>query len=166
MMNWTIYQTVLWIHIFLAINWVGGLLFVGWGVFPAVRFLALRDMRRMLRAVMGHSHYLFTSAGAGVILTGTLLGTWLGPVKSFDAVWQTTYGILWFAALIIGVLTLLWGTFIGYPHAMRVLSEDSLWEAAEVGNRGPLNRSLIILALVESVEGFGFVVLLTLMIML
>lgn len=165
-MHWTIYQTVLWIHIFLAINWVGGLLFVGWGVFPAVRFLALRDMRRMLRAVMGHSHYLFTLAGAGVILTGTLLGTWLGPVKSFDAVWQTTYGTLWFAALTIGVLTLLWGTFVGYPRAMGVLSEDSLWEAAEAGNRRPLNRSLVILALVESVEGFGFVVLLTLMIML
>jgi hypothetical protein len=47
-----------------------------------------------------------------------------------------------------------------------VLSNDYLWEVAEKGNRQPLNRSLIILALVESVEGFGFVALLTLMIML
>lgn len=165
-MNWTIYQTVLWIHIFLAINWVGGLLFVGWGVFPALRLLAVQEIRRVLMAVMKHSHYLFTLAGAGVILTGVLLGTWLGPVENFETVWHTTYGNLWFAALIIGIVTLLWGTFVGYPHAIRVLSNDYLWEVAEKGNRQPLNRSLIILALVESVEGFGFVALLTLMIML
>lgn len=165
-MNWTIYQTVLWIHIFLAINWVGGLLFVGWGIFPALRLFELQDTRRILRAVMKHSHYLFTFSGTTVILTGVLLGTWLGPLDSLEAVLHTTYGNLWFAALIIGIVTLLWGTFIGYPHAMRVLSDNHLWDAAEKGDRRPLNRSLVVLVLVESVEGFGFASLLTLMIML
>ncbi|GAA3716556.1 hypothetical protein GCM10022378_03510 [Salinicoccus jeotgali] len=165
-MNWTIYQTLLWIHIFLAINWVGGLLFVGWGVFPLLKIFPLQDARRTIKAIMKHSHYLFTMIGAGVILTGILLGTWLGPVKSFGMIWQTHYGIVWFSALIIGVLTLIWGTFIGYPYAMRVLSEGTIWEAASTGDYTPLIRSLAGLVFVESVEGAGFIVLLTLMLML
>lgn len=165
-MSWTIHQTVLWIHIFLAINWVGGLLFVGWGVFPAIRLLGIQDGRRMVKAVMKHSHYLFTLAGAGVILTGILLGTWLGLVKNMEALWHTTYGNLWFTALIIGIITLLWGTFVGYPYAMKVLSNNHIWDRAVAGNGFPLGKALFKLIMVESVEGIGFVVLLALMIML
>lgn len=34
-MIWTMYQTVLWLHIVIAILWVGGVMFVGWAVYPA-----------------------------------------------------------------------------------------------------------------------------------
>ncbi|QQK78781.1 hypothetical protein HUG20_01915 [Salicibibacter cibi] len=47
-----------------------------------------------------------------------------------------------------------------------MLSNNRLWTAAERGHVRPLNRALIILALVESVEGLGFAILLTLMVML
>lgn len=38
-MYWAIYQIVLGIHILLGIAWVGGILFVGWGVFPVAKKL-------------------------------------------------------------------------------------------------------------------------------
>ncbi|WP_281392492.1 hypothetical protein [Salicibibacter cibi] len=40
-------------------------------------------------------------------MTGTVLGTVLGPITSWDTLWHTTYGNLWLAALITGILTLL-----------------------------------------------------------
>ncbi|WP_160141775.1 hypothetical protein [Salicibibacter halophilus] len=165
-MSWTLYQSVLWVHIFLAIIWVGGLLFIGWGVFPAVKKLTVRAQRQALAVILKHSHHLFSLAGIGVILTGIVLGTILGPVQSWETIWHTTYGNLWFTALITGILTLLWGTFVGYRRALNVLANDHLWEAAEKGRPRQLNRALFGVALVESVEGLGFVILLTLMIML
>ncbi|QQK76703.1 hypothetical protein HUG15_14770 [Salicibibacter cibarius] len=165
-MSWTLYQSVLWAHIFLAIIWVGGLLFIGWGVFPAVKTLVVREQRQTLAVILKHSHHFFTLAGAGVIVTGTALGTVLGPVQSWEALWHTTYGNLWFAALLIGIMTLFWGTFVGYRQAIKILSTEHLWTTAKNGYSRPLNHSLFALALLESVEGLGFVILLTLMIML
>ncbi len=164
-MAWSTYQTVLWLHIFLAIIWVGGLLFVGWGVFPATKALAVRDQRQMLLTLMKSSHRIFTITGTGVIVSGTILGTLLGPIKSWEILWQTSYGNQWLIAFLVGIGTLLWGSTISYRHTIKVLNADHLWILAEKGYKRFLNNSLFILALVAGVEFFGFVILITLMIL-
>jgi copper resistance protein D len=165
-MIWQIHQFVLGIHIFLAMIWVGGILFVGWGVFPAIKALAIREQRNFLFRLMKHTHIFFTLAGAGVIFTGILLGTWLGPIKSLADVFNTTYGNLWLSALCIGILTLLWGVFIGYKQTMRMLNNDTIWKMAENGHKTPLSHAMFATAAVESVEVVGFIILLSIMMLL
>src|SRR5699024_12731952 len=45
-MIWTLHQLLLGTHIFSAILWVGGVLFIGWGVFPAVRYFTYENQRK------------------------------------------------------------------------------------------------------------------------
>src|SRR5699024_4507348 len=145
-------QILLSIHILLAIVWVGGVLFIGWGVYPASRKLAPQQQRIFLKSLMEWTHRLLTLAGIGVITTGILLGTAAGPLQSFHDIWHTTYGNIWVSALIISLLTLAWGIFVGYRHSLKVLGNDSLWMHAENGNHQPLTKAMLITAAVESVE--------------
>ncbi|MUV37664.1 hypothetical protein JNUCC1_01470 [Lentibacillus sp. JNUCC-1] len=163
---WEVRQVVLGLHILLAIAWVGGVLFVGWGVFPAVRKLAYREQQRVLYLVMKHAHLLLTLAGAAVIVTGILLGTVFGPLKQWDDIIGTAYGHIWAAALLTAIFTLLWGVSIGFRHAMRILKNDQLWIDADQGVKSPLIKGLISIALFESVEVVGFIVLIGLMVTL
>lgn len=165
-MSWEIYLLLKGLHILLAIIWVGGLLFMGWGVFPAVNILKVPEQRLFLKTIMQRSHWKFSLVGAGVIITGILLGTVAGPIDNWSDVWHTRYGNIWFIALVIGIITLLWGVFVGYRQSMKVLSNDSIWELSEKGNPKPLYKALFITAAVESIEVFGFLSLLTLMILL
>ena len=66
---------ILLAHILLGITWLGGILFVGWGVYPAANKLPYRQQQKFLLILMKHVHLLLTLAGAGVISTGTILGT-------------------------------------------------------------------------------------------
>lgn len=157
-------QIILAIHIFLACIWVGGILFVGWGVFPATTTLSFAKQRKFLMTLMIWSHRFFTLAGAGVIITGILLGTIFGPIRSWDIVWNTSYGQIWVSALMIGIVTLLWGVLIGYKQMMNIFSDEYLWREAEDDHKEPLYRELFRLAMLESVEILGFLILIFLMV--
>lgn len=165
-MIWQLHQIVLGIHIFLGIVWVGGILFVGWGVYPAVKTMEVSAQRKFLYTLMNKTHVLFSLVGVGVIATGIILGTVLGPIKSIDILLNTTYGKLWLTALIIGLITLAYGIFVGYKQTMKMLHNDTIWKMAEKGYNTPLSRAMFFTAAVESVEVLGFIVLLTIMIIL
>lgn len=165
-MAWVVHQILLVIHIFLAIVWVGGILFIAWGVYPATKKLAVKERRRFLRSLMQWTHWLFTLAGIGVITTGILLGTVAGPIHHWRYVWGTSYGNIWFTALIIATFTLLWGAFVGYKQSMKVFSNDSLWERAEAKDSTSLTKAMLITAVVESVEVIGFFALIICMVLL
>lgn len=157
-------EIILLIHILLAIVWAGGIMFIGWGVYPASLKLSLSIQRQFLIFLMKWSHHFLTLAGFFVVVTGILLGTVLGPIHSWNTLWNTTYGNIWLAALSIGIFTLLWGIFIGYREMMHIFTDDFLWKEAENGNKRPLVRELIRLAALESVEIISFVILIYLMI--
>jgi len=163
---WEIHQILKFMHILLGIAWVGGILFVGWGVYPAAKKLEISVRRKFLFALMKHTHLLFSLIGAGVILTGILLGTVLGPINNWNAIWHTTYGNIWFTALMISLITLFWGIFVGYKKTMRVLTNDHLWQLAETGEAEPLNKAMRAVTVLESVEVLGFMILLCCMILL
>lgn len=167
-MPWEIRQILLMVHILLAIIWVGGVLFVGWGVFPAARVLAFDIQQKFFHALMKWTHWLFTLAGAGVIITGTLLGTIGGPLKTWDDILHTTYGHIWATAFIVASFSLLWGIAVGYKHSMKYFSnkEDWIWKMAANGDKGPLNQAMIRIAVIESVETIGFMILIALMVIL
>lgn len=165
-MTWILHQIVLGLHIILAIIWVGGLMFIGWGVFPAIRHMKFVDQREFLLALMQWSHLLFTLVGIGVILTGVILGTLLGPIKHWGDIWHTTYGNLWVTALIVASISLAWGVFVGYKLMIKTLTDVKLWILADKGIKQPLYQALGVLFLGESVEPVGFGVLIILMVLL
>ncbi|MFD2761440.1 hypothetical protein [Lentibacillus juripiscarius] len=165
-MVWELRQLTLFIHILLAITWVGGVFFVGWGVFPAVRNMTFTRQRELLLALMQWSHKLLAAAGSGVIATGLLLGTAFGPVSSWNYIWLTQYGNIWITAFIIGSLTLLWGIFVGFRQAISVCSDETLWKRADTGDKKPLFQALTRTAIFESVEVVGFITLIVLMVSL
>lgn len=165
-MPWELRQALLFVHILLAITWVGGILFIGWGVYPAVRKMIFIQQRQVLLALMQWSHKFLTGAGAGVIITGVLLGTVFGPISQWSDLWETRYGNIWLSALIIGLVTLLWGIFVGYRQSINVFSHVELWQQADSGDRKPLLKALAKVASLESVEAIGFMALIVLMVLL
>jgi len=154
------------VHILLGITWAGGIMFIGWGVFPASLHLSLEKQRLFLIKLMKGTHHLFSLIGAFVILTGILLGTVYGPLHSWDAIWNTRYGNIWLTALTVGIITLLWGIFVGYREMMIIFKDDFLWHEAEEGNKKPLLLQLFRLAVLESLEVVGFLTLVVLMVLL
>ncbi|SFD95914.1 hypothetical protein SAMN05216238_106149 [Lentibacillus persicus] len=165
-MPWELRQALLIVHILLAITWVGGILFIGWGVYPALRKMTFLQQRQILLALMQWSHKFLTGAGAGVILTGILLGTVFGPISQWGDIVDTRYGNIWFTALVIGSITLLWGIFVGFKQSIKVFGNTRLWQQADHGNKQPLFKALIKIALLESVEVAGFAALIMLMVLL
>ena len=159
-------EVLLVFHIFLGITWVGGVLFIGWGVLPVIKTITLKDQQTFLITLMRRTHVLLSLAGVGVILTGILLGTVFGPIKSLEHVWNTNYGTLWLDALLIAIVTLLWGMFVGYKQMMRVLTDRPLWLLAEKGARKPLDEAMMRAAAIESIEIVGFLALLVIMVQL
>lgn len=164
-MIWIFHQIILGLHILLAIFWVGGLSFIGWGVFPAIRHLKYVEQRDLLLAIMKWAHPLFTIAGLGVIFTGVLLGTVLGPIDHWNDIWNTRFGSLWLTAFIVASLSLAWGALIGYKQMEKVLNNKLLWIEADQGMKENLYRALLKLFLIESVEPLGFAVLIAIMVL-
>ncbi|MFZ3578417.1 hypothetical protein [Virgibacillus sp. DJP39] len=165
-MAWEIRQLLLVIHIFLAIVWVGGVLFTGWGVFPAAQMLTYNIQQQFFLALIKWTHWLFIGVGSFVILTGILLGTVAGPINTWNDVWNTSYGNTWFTTLITSLATLMWGTFVAYRFAIKLFTNVDLWKDAASGNKKPLTNALIRLIAIESIEVAGFIVLIFLMVSL
>lgn len=161
-----VHQIVLFCHILLGVVWVGGVLFIGWGVFPAAKVLTLTQQRLFFLSLIKLSHWVFSIAGSGVIVTGVLLGTVFGPIRSWDALLNTTYGNYWLAALVIALFSLIWGVFIAYSRAVTVFENHTLWELAETKDRKPLTKALLSIAAFETVEVSGFVAIIFLMVLL
>lgn len=69
------FQVVLWLHILMAITWVGGVLFVGWGGFFAFRRFPFETQYRLIRDLMKYSHPVCKSAcwtgGLSTVIPGS-----------------------------------------------------------------------------------------------
>lgn len=164
MLFWDFRDILLGIHILAAIIWVGSMLFVGWGVFPSSSEIPAASRQKFFISLMRRSHLPFAGAGVVVILTGILLGTVVGPLRSWAAVFSSSYGQIWLTALLVALFTLFWGVFVGYRYTMKKLTDPVLWKTAEKGSETALKQAFLTIALTESVEGAGFLVLIGLMI--
>ncbi|HLR43288.1 MAG TPA: hypothetical protein VK067_08635 [Pseudogracilibacillus sp.] len=161
----TIRQLLLFGHILFAMMWVGGIVFVGWGVFPVMKKLAIHTQRTFLTNFMKHTHRLFTMLGFFVIVTGLLLATVFGPMSSLEQMMQTAYGQKVLFALGLAIFALLWGILFGYRHTRHMLKDDLAWEEAAAGNMQLLDRSFRKIMMIEAVEVLCFFILLYTMIL-
>src|SRR5699024_7936491 len=160
----TLHQAGLALHIVLAVTWVGGVLFVAWGVLPASHILTYESQRLLLRNMMKHTHWILTSIGIGVIAGRIVLGSSFRASRSYDTLFETPYGQKWLTAIIVGIITLIWGVVIGYREAMKLFANKQLWTEAERGNKQELENALFKMASLESVEIIGFIALIFIMI--
>src|SRR5699024_9813771 len=116
--------------------------------------------------LMQWTHWLFTGLGSVVILSGILLGTFIGPINSWEDVLHTTYAPIWFTALFIWTFTLLSDIVFGYKYSISIFKNHVIWERDENGQKKELFIALTKLVALESVEGIGFVTLIYLMVII
>lgn len=157
---------ILLAHILLGITWLGGILFVGWGVYPAANKLPYRQQQKFLLILMKHVHLLLTLAGAGVISTGTILGTIYGPLKSWEMVMSTEYGRLFLSAFAIASFSLLWGALVSYNSTMKMLTNQQLWDCATKGESYPLKRIMRQVTFISSIEVAGLCIVVWIMVLI
>lgn len=162
-MIWTMYQTVLWLHIVIAILWVGGVMFVGWAVYPASNKLDRAQQRTFLTALMKHTHWLFVIEGIGVISQVFYSVPSSGQLTNGVIYIQQCMGSKFIAAFFLAVFVLLWGSLIGFRKTMNVLEDNTIWNLAKKDMCTPLNRAFRFTALVAGVEVIGFLGIIALM---
>lgn len=95
---------VQWLHILSAIAWVGGYAFAVFVLWPAI-----------FRRPAPEAHAFFTTINAPIskflgltaqltFWLGLLRGTWLGQIRSFEALVGTGYGHLFMTAIVLTIV--------------------------------------------------------------
>lgn len=92
---------VQWLHMLAGITWIGGSL-VGGLLLPRVLLQRpVAEARAMYTGFGMAMKPLMATAGMSVFVLGILRGTWLGPIKSWEALLGSAYGHTWLVALIL-----------------------------------------------------------------
>ena len=161
-MDWIVFGAQ-WLHILLGILWFGSSLTLAAIIIPAINRLPILAQREIGAHIGEQAKRVFDVVGPSVIVLGFVRGTLLGPIKSLDALLGTAYGVTWLVALVVAILTLLWGRVVitGGVRAMNlapVNADGTPTPELEVAT----NR----VKLLASLELIGFVVIFTCMILM
>jgi uncharacterized membrane protein len=100
-----------WLHVFSGIGWFGSILYLDFVVIPAVMTLPLEQQRTVSKALTIFAKRVLTPAALLTIILGLARGTISGPVRSWNFLIGTTYGITFLIASLVAVVTFLWGHF-------------------------------------------------------
>lgn len=92
---------VLWLHVFGATLWFGAFLTVTCLVRPS---LDAGEMEKLAQRFMPRARRLMLPTALVVGLTGVLMGTVFGPIRSSSDLARSWYGMTWIAALVFGLL--------------------------------------------------------------
>jgi len=92
---------VLWLHVFGATIWFGAFLTVSCLVRPS---LGAGEMEKFARSFMPRARRLMLPTVLVVGVTGVLMGTVFGPIRSSSDLAGSWYGVTWIAALALGLL--------------------------------------------------------------
>jgi len=161
-MDWVVFGAQ-WLHILLGILWFGNSLALAAITIPAINRLPLLAQREIGSHLNFQGQRVFQVVAPLVIVLGFIRGTFLGPIKSLEAVFGTAYGLTWLVALTTAVLTYLWGRFVigGGIRAM---------EQAPINPDGTASPQLEAaterVKRVASLELLGFLVVFTCMILM
>ena len=161
-MDWIVFGAQ-WLHILLGILWFGNSLVLVAIILPAVNRLPILAQREIGAYIGEQAERVFNVVGPSVIVLGFIRGTLLGPIKSLDVLLGTAYGVTWLVALVVAILTFLWGRVVitGGVRAMNlapVNADGTPTPELEVAT----NR----VKLLASLELIGFVVIFTCMILM
>lgn len=98
-MTWLL--LVQWLHIVAGLAWFGGYLVLALGVWPALLRRPAAEARATWQALEGGLGTLMMLAGTVVFWAGLARGTLLGPVRSFEALFGTAYGLTFLTAMVL-----------------------------------------------------------------
>ncbi len=156
-----------WLHVFSGICWFGSILYLDFVVIPAVMTLPLEEQRTVSKALAIFANRVLIPAALLTIILGLVRGTIFGPVRSWNFLIGTAYGITFLIASLAAVATFLWGHF-AIGRAARRLEVFPLAEVMKSG--GPV--ALAFAAQVKRVrllvllELLGFFIIFTCMILM
>jgi uncharacterized membrane protein len=100
---------VQWLHILSGVIWFGGYILIDFALWPALLRRPAAEARMTFATLEQYIGPLMAASGSLVVLLGILRGTALGPIKSFDALLGTAYGLTWLTALILALFLTVWG---------------------------------------------------------
>jgi hypothetical protein len=106
---------------------------------------------------------VFDVVAPAVIVLGIVRGTLLGPIKGADALFGSAYGITWLVALVVAILTFLWGRFVIGPTVERM---NAIPLAANGSAAPELEAAISRAKLVVILELVGFLTIFTCMILM
>jgi uncharacterized membrane protein len=115
------------LHIFAEIFWFGSVLYSDFILIPSLMSLPPATARPASLTLVTRSDRVMPGVAIGVIVLGFIRGTVFGPIKSVDVLVNTHYGITWLVALILAVVTLLWGLFMLGRYGKQLFSDDANW---------------------------------------
>jgi uncharacterized membrane protein len=101
-MDWPLF-VVQWLHVLLGVLWFGYTLSMYFLITPALNALPESQLRETYFRLGEIGGRVFPIVGILVLLLGILRGTVFGPIKTFDALLGTGYGITWLVALVVTI---------------------------------------------------------------
>ena len=93
-----------WLHVLGAVVWFGSYLLVALVITPATRTLPPETAAALSEAVIPRAKRVVLPAILATGIGGILLGTVFGPIRSVDALFGTTFGWTFVAAVAFGLL--------------------------------------------------------------
>jgi uncharacterized membrane protein len=161
-MNWVVFG-VQWLHVLLGILWFGNSLVLAAIIIPAINRLPLVAQREIGSYIGDRAQRVLEFVAPAVIVLSTIRGTLLGPIKNVDTMLGTAYGLTWLVALIVAILTHIWGRSVikAGVHAMNLapINPDGTATAE-------LEAATRRVKLLVSLELIGFFVIFTCMILM
>lgn len=146
-----------WLHVIVSIFWFGTVLFTDFVLMPGLATMSPAAQQEFGVNVGPRVTRLIIPAALLSIALGVVRGLFFGDIASVDAVFGTTYGLAWLAALVVAIATFAWGMFLITPAVDRLSTSTSPEAAAAEITR---------LKWLVMAELVGFVLVFTLMIVM
>lgn len=105
-MTMVLLVVVHWLHVLAGLVWFGGQVFANLVLWPLLLSRPAAEARDFVQGMGRWAGPLMGGSGMAVLLLGILRGTWLGPIRSLDALLSTAYGLTFLAALLLTVLVM------------------------------------------------------------
>jgi uncharacterized membrane protein len=103
-METTLVQIVQWLHILTGITWFGGYIFMTFAVWPVLLLRPVPEAQSFFNDLAQPVSKLMMLSGTLVLLLGILRGTVFGIIRSFEVLFNTSYGLTWLAALVLTLI--------------------------------------------------------------
>lgn len=158
---------VQWLHVFCGIFWFGGTLFLDFVVIPSLTRLPIEQQRSFNKPFSAIATRVIMPIATLAILLGLIRGIVLGPVRSPDFLFGTSYGLTFLLGFLAAIATYLWGVFVTSRQANR-LNTIPVDEQALAEGKLPLayTRQLALVKGVALLELLGFLAIFTCMILM
>lgn len=126
-----LYSIVLYVHILGAIFWVGSAMMFQFIFIPSLGGMPFEAQRPWLQALAARYGPVIGTVGALTLVFGVLRGVLTGVLGALN----TSYGVTWLLAIVLGIpVALIGAAFIG-PTGNRMVTAQTAQEVLALGRR-------------------------------